>query len=128
MEIHFKGTNYELAPEITSKTQKKVKALKKFLGGNARTVHAYVELGKETNRHQNGDIWRAEVNFDTQGTMFRAVAVRDTLENAIDEAVNELGKELRRSKKKNESLVRRGGAVLKDIARGFRSRGRGFSY
>lgn len=121
MQIHFKGTQYELSSDATARMTRKVTALKKYMGKDSDNAHAYVELGKETTAHQSGDVWRSEINLTFPGSQFRAVAVKDTLETAIDESVNELAKELRRSKKRGETLVRQGGSVLKGLMRGFRS-------
>lgn len=119
MEIRYKGLQYDLPHAVTEKAQKKLLALKKYLGRDADNARAYVELGRETNAHQSGRIWVARINFSSRGTLYRAEATEETIENAIDEASNELGKELRRAKRKNENLFKKGGLVFKTFARGF---------
>lgn len=121
MEIRFKGINYDLPAPVTERAQKKIQALKKYLGKDADNAHAYVELGKISEAHQTGPIWQAMINFSTPRAFFRAEAVEETIENAIDEATNELGKEMRRSKKRNETLVRKGGAFFKSLTRRMQS-------
>lgn len=115
MEIRFKGINYDLPAPVTERASKKIQSLKKYLKKDADNARAYVELGKISEAHQTGPIWKAEINFSVPGTFFRAEAVEETMDNAIDRATNELGKELRRAKKRNESLVRKGGAFFKSL-------------
>lgn len=118
MEIRYKGLQYDLPAPVTDRAQKKLLALKKYLKGNDEVAHAYVELGKETEAHQTGRIWLARINFTHNGTMYRAEACEETIENAIERATDELAKELRRSKKKNESLLRKGGLMFKNLIHG----------
>lgn len=117
MEIRYKGLQYDLPAVVTEKAQKKLLSLTKYLGKDADLARAYVELGRETTAHQSGRIWVARINFSTRGTLYRAEALEENIENAIDTAVNELGKELRRAKKKNESLFRKGGLMFKSLNR-----------
>ena len=119
MEIHFKGTNYEMPQTVSEFASKKLVALKKYVGKREEVIRVYVELGKETTAHQNGRVWRAEVNFDIDGSRFRAVAIEETIENAIDQAVGELAVELRKANERRIVLKRRGGATLKSMLRGF---------
>lgn len=122
MQITYKGTNYEITSEIRTFAEKKLSALNKFEGKNVSTeALLYVELGRETEAHQNGRVWRAELNFDKEGSRFRATATEESLEHAIDRAIVELSRELRTAKSQKESLGKRGGAMLKSMLRGFRS-------
>ncbi|HYE23183.1 MAG TPA: HPF/RaiA family ribosome-associated protein [Candidatus Paceibacterota bacterium] len=119
MEIRYKGLQYDLPQAVTDKAQKKLLGLKKYLGTDADTARAYVELGRETTAHQSGRIWVARINFSTRGTLYRAEATEETIENAIDEASNELAKELRRAKRMRVNLFKRGGLMFKSFSRGF---------
>jgi len=118
MEIRYKGVQYDLPHAVTDRAQKKLLALKKYLGGDDQLARAYVELGKEVGDQQSGRIWLARINFSYRGTLYRAEALEESIENAIDRASGELAKELRRSKKKNESLFKKGGLMFKTFARG----------
>lgn len=119
MEIRYKGLQYDLPHAVTDKAQKKLLALKKYLGRDADNARAFVELGRETTAHQTGRIWVARINFSTRGTLYRAEAIEESIENAIDEAANELGKELRRAKRKRVNLFKEGGVMFKSLVRGF---------
>lgn len=117
MQIHFKGTNYELPANISALAKRKVDGLTKYLGKDKENARAYVDLGKETEAHQNGNIWRADINFDVDGNRFYAKAVEDSIEKAIDVAVRELGSELRTARKRQQSLVKKGGSIIKSLMR-----------
>jgi len=117
MEIRYKGVQYDLPQAVTDKAQKKILALKKYLRGDDHLARVYVELGKEAPAQQTGRIWLARINFSYRGTLYRAEALEESIENAIDRATGELGKELRRAKKKQESLFKRGGLMFKSMVR-----------
>ncbi|MES2995007.1 MAG: HPF/RaiA family ribosome-associated protein [Patescibacteria group bacterium] len=119
MQIHFKGTNYELAPEVSALASRKIEGLRKYLGKSDGHVRAYVDMGKETEAHQAGRIWYVDINFDADGRRFYAKAVDESIETALDTAVRELASELHTARKKEISLVRRGGGMFKSIMRGF---------
>lgn len=120
MEIHFKGTNYELPSSVSRYAQRKIGTLKKYVRKSEEVVQVYVELAKE-DAHASDRIWRAEINFDLDGSLFRAVAIEDTIEKAIDESVNELARAVKTTQEKKRDLTRRGGATIKSLLRGFSS-------
>lgn len=121
MTIDFKATNYELLPEVRESATRKLMSLEKYLNEGKSTAHAYVELGKETEAHNNGRIWRVEINLVVAGTSFRATALEETLENALDRATAELVRVLKSAHTRKHSLMKRGGAAVKAMLRGFRS-------
>lgn len=115
MQINFKGTNYELPATISALAKRKVEGLMKYLGKDKEHARAYVDLGKETEAHQNGAIWRADINFDVGGMRFYAKAVEESIEKAIDRSVNELAKELQTARKRRQGLPRKGGGIIKSL-------------
>ncbi len=122
MQLHFKATNYEISEEVRDFAGKKLSAISKFVGTEENgEAQIYLELGRETEAHAHGKVWRAEINFDKDGKRFRATSVQESLEDAIDKAVQELSRELRSAKTKNESVMRRGGGAIKAMLRGFKS-------
>lgn len=121
MQIHFKGSNYELPARISALARKKVEGLRKYIGKDTEYARAYVDLGKESEAHQNGKIWRADINFDVDGNRFYAKAVEESIEKAIDTAVQELATELKTARKRQQSLSRKGGGIIKSLMRGLQS-------
>ncbi len=75
-----------------------------------------VEVGKTTEHHREGDVYRAEINFSAGGVHLRAVAVKDDLYAALDEAKDEMQRVMRRHKEKEIARVKRGGRERKKIS------------
>lgn len=119
MRINIKATNLELTAAISDYTKKRVSSLEKFINKNDESAMASVEVGKSTKHHQSGDIFRAEINLHIAGKDLRAVAEKDNLYAAIDEAKDEMVREITSHKAKQRTLLRRGGAKIKDFIRGF---------
>ena len=117
MKINFKTTNLELAPETLDYCREKLDGLDKLLAGD-ESVFIDVELGKTTRHHKQGEVFRAEMNLRTAGRSFRSEAVAEDLYAAIDEVKDELSSEVKRYRKKQGTLMRRGGRLMKDFVRG----------
>ena len=113
--INTKATHIELTPDIEDRLEKKLHTLEKFIPSTTDCV-CDVELEKLA-EHQTGKVYRAEVNLQVAGKLFRAEATDETIEAAIDQAKNELKRELRRSSGKHKSLIKKGGQKLKDMLR-----------
>ncbi len=117
MKINFKATHFELTPEIIDYCQEKLGGLEKLLTDD-ESAFIEVELGKTTEHHKQGEIFRAELNLHTAGKNFRAEAVAEDLYLAIDETKDELVSEVKRYRKKQGAMLRRGGRAVKDFLRG----------
>jgi ribosomal subunit interface protein len=127
MEIHFKSDHTkEVEQEVTRKViavaERKLAGLKKYLGKNEAPTQVYVELGRATASHQTGPVWRAQINLDSKGKRYHADAVEERIDKAVDKAVRELEAELRKAKKLNETILRKGGGAIKTFMRGFKAR------
>ncbi len=112
--ISIKTTHVELTGEIEDLLDQKLKPLEKFISNEETDVSCNVELEKVT-EHQSGKIYRVEVNFKIAGRLHRAESTEDQIERAVDVVRDELKRELRRAENKHRSLVRRGGAALKEM-------------
>lgn len=119
MRINIKATNLELTQAISDYLEKRISTLDKFVNKNDESAMADVEVGKSTKHHQSGDIFRAEINLHVAGKNLRAVSEKDNLYAAIDEAKDEMAREITSHKAKQRTLLRRGGAKIKDFLRGF---------
>lgn len=119
MNIHTKATNITLTPEISDYLDKKISMLEKFLPEGDTSIKCSVELGKTTNHHKTGiDVFRTEINLSFAGKYMRAVSEDASLNASIDEAKDQMAAELTSYKSKRTTLVRRGGAVMKNILKG----------
>ncbi len=95
--------------------EQKYHSLSKYWSESA-VVRCEIEFEK-VGAKQSGMIHRVEANLMVDGTLYRAEATEETFEKAVDEVRNELDKELRRSKKRGETLFRKGGRMLKSLLR-----------
>jgi len=120
MNIKIKATGaVMLTSELRSFVEEKVKKLEKLLDPSDQTVLAEVEVGS-VSQSRTGDSFRAEINLTFVGGFVRAEATRETLHVAIDAAVDEAQREIRRARTKHRDLIRRGSARVKDLFRYFR--------
>ncbi len=118
MQIKTKATNLDLSAAISNYLFKRLETTNKFVKGvDPDSVMAEVELARTTNHHKSGDIFRAEINFCIGGDCLRAVSEKDDLYTAIDDAKDELIRELSQRKRKKLSTVRRGGQKIKGLIR-----------
>jgi ribosomal subunit interface protein len=118
MNIHTKATNMMITPDIQDYLDKKLSSLDKLIDPNDTSVSCQVELGRTTNHHKSGDVYRAEFNLMKDGKQFRAVSEQESIIAAMDEAKDELIAALKTHKSKQMSLVRRGGAAIKYMIKG----------
>lgn len=98
-----------LAPVMDAKMQH---VLQKYIDEGS-VVLCEVEFEKVSD-HQSGKIFRVEANVSVDGALMRAEAVEDSFEKAIDEVRDEVDKKLRRTKGKQQSMLRRAGRKLKE--------------
>jgi ribosomal subunit interface protein len=114
MNIQIQTTGITLTEAITDYTSKRMEAITQFFN-NDSTVKCDVELGKTTNHHNKGDIFRAEIHIVGKDKNFYASAEEDDLYKAIDMVRDEMLREVRSGKDKNVSGVRREGAKAKEM-------------
>ncbi|MFA5841601.1 MAG: ribosome-associated translation inhibitor RaiA [Candidatus Paceibacterota bacterium] len=115
---NIKTTHIELTEAIGDYIQKRVGMLGKVIDGNDTSASVAVEVGKRSNHHRDGDFFFAEITARVAGKDFRAVSEKDDLYAAIDEAKDQIIEEVTGYKDKRRTLVRRGGAAIKNILKG----------
>jgi len=100
MKINIKGTNMELTEAIKDYVEEKIGSLDKFYDN---ILEARVDVGKTTNHHQKGDVFRAEVNLEVpQKGVLRAEATREDLYMAINQVKDELQRQIKKFKEKQK--------------------------
>ncbi len=112
----IKTTLYEQTPEIIEYLEKRMQTLEKYLPDGETAIVCDVELEKLTEQ-QNGSVYRTEVNLKIGGTLLRAEATGETMEEAIDRVKQDMKTKLVRTQGKRMSLIRRGAKRLKDMMR-----------
>ncbi len=121
MKHNIKSIDFSLTPAIQDYLEKKLAHLDKFLPKNidADGAMCYVELGKVTDHHKKGDIFKTILNIHIGKNMFRAEAQMDDEYASIDVAVAQMEQELSGFKDKRKSLIRRGGQAIKRMIKGW---------
>ena len=122
MKTNIKGTGIELTPAISSYAEKRLSKITKFLSDDPLVS---IKLGKMTQHHKHGEVFRAEIRISGSGQNYYASKEATDLYAAIDEVQGEVMQEITKDKGKRESLMRRGGRAFKDTLRGFPWFGRG---
>lgn len=108
MNLNIKTTNTSLTPAIKDYLEKKLMMLDKIVDFDRDNVLVEAEIGKTTQHHQKGDVFRAEVNLSIGGHFFRAVSEMDDLYAAIDTVKDQLSQEVKSSKDKHKTEMRHG--------------------
>ncbi|MEI8123622.1 MAG: ribosome-associated translation inhibitor RaiA [bacterium] len=124
MKNNIKTTDFSLTPAISDYLDKKIIHLDKFVSPEHKEkLMCYIELGKPTNHHKTGDIFKAEFTIHIGGKVFRATSETDDLYSAIDTVNDEMAEELRTFNSKETSLIKRSGAKFKSFLRKFYENG-----
>ncbi len=123
MKINIKATNMDLTDEISSYLTERVEGLAKFIDPKALeddSVMADVEVGTNSNHHQSGNIYRAELNLTVSGELIRAVSEKSDLFLAIDDMRDQAQHSITSSVGKKRDLLRKGGAMVKNMLKGLK--------
>lgn len=108
MNIIIKGTGFTLTPAIKDYVDAKVGGLKKFLARvDESGVEARVEVGRITEHHHKGNVYRAEVNLVLPKQLLRAEVESDDIYAAIDAVHDELKRQIITNKDKKIEMRRR---------------------
>ena len=96
MVINIKFTNIQSSPAITEYVEEKLNHIYKFIEkfDLEGAVKAQVELGRVTNHHHKGQIFRAEVNLVLPHKALRAEHEGYDLHGAIDLMKDRLEREV----------------------------------
>ena len=94
--------------------------LEKYLEDNPDII-AKVEVGKDTQHHKTGEVFRAEVHIVGPGKDVYVVELEPDLYAAIDKVKDRTALELSREKGKRFAMARRGGRAIKNMMKGISS-------
>lgn len=111
MMINISAKGMELTPAIKDYVEKKVIGLEKFYG---KIISAEVRVGKNTNHHNKGDVYFAEVKLGVPGVDLFAEKTEADLYKAIDKVRDYLEGELKKKKDKTERKSRQDKAAIRD--------------
>src|ERR1035437_7628978 len=116
MNINIKATNMELTNAITDYVNKRLAGVEKFIKEGEKMI-AYIEVGKTTNHHKQGDIFRAEFNIEISGAKFYTFSEKEDLYTAIEDAKEEIVRQIKTNKDRKQTLWKRGATSIKKIDR-----------
>src|SRR3989338_375426 len=88
MITHIKGSHADLSDIERELVEERLVVLESLQNGE-EAYSCEVEVERSAH-HLNGDVVRVEVVLALRGYVFRAVATRDTLANALDEVREEI--------------------------------------
>lgn len=122
MQIHFKqGEAGPISDALVRRTQVKLTKLGKFIREGTFEPQAYVDLSRESGAVTSDAQWRASINVDLPGVRLNAQAGGTTPEKAVDLALKDLKRELRRVNEKERSYARREASIWKSFKKSFGS-------
>jgi len=117
MQIIIKTKNIELSGQLQSFIDKKIGGLKKFIGGfenhslpiteGRMLFDTFVEVERDSNHHNKGQVYKAEVKMYLPGRNLFAKASADDITKAILEVREQLESEIRKHKGKIVEFPRR---------------------
>ena len=117
IKINIKATNISLTPAISEYVEKRISTLEKFYKEDEEIV-INVEVGKTTEHHKSGDIFRAEIHIRSRGNEYYASAETEDLYASIDQVKDNIVRELTSTRKRAMRLIRKSGAKIKNLLRG----------
>lgn len=109
----------EITDAIREYIHKRLDSLQKIAETPGNDLLVNVEVGKTTNHHRSGDIFRAEVSADMEGVPLYAVSEQQDLYAAIDDVRDKVTAEAKKVRDKKRSAIRRGGSMAKEFVRKF---------
>lgn len=121
MTTNIKGTNIELTKAIIDYVNKKLNSIKKVIASGYE-VDAHIEVGKTTNHHKQGDYFKAEFDMKIDGEKFFTTSEKSDLYKAIDEAKDQIVDKIVKSKKRKNTLFKRGAISVKKMVKGVSKR------
>lgn len=119
MKVEVKTTNMDMTPAISEYITKKLVDIERMINVEDDVeVLAEIEVGKTTEHHQSSDnLFKAEMNLTISGKLYRSVAKKADIYEAIDEMKDEVMRLLRKDKEKLVDGVRKGGRQAKEMLR-----------
>ncbi len=103
---------------IRDYAEKRIMTVGKLFSGEGDSVTVDVEVSQTTKHHKAGNIFRTEITLRHAGRRFRAVSTKEDLYASIDDAKDELEREIVANKERSRTLFRRGAHQVKNVLKG----------
>lgn len=119
MDIRIKTTDYQMTADTRAYLDERLAHIEKLLDNDAELARCEVEVGRDAGRPRHGaNIWFAEFNIKHPGErLIRATNRSESINGAIDDAKEEIVRQIRRERKVHIRMWRRGGAFAKRLLR-----------
>lgn len=121
MKINIKATNMELTSAINEYINKRLDGIKKYFKNQEGAI-VYIEVGKTTNHHKQGEVLKAEFNIEISGEKFYALSEKEDLYTAIDDVQKEIIRQISQNKDRKQTLYKRGASSVKKMLKGLSNR------
>ena len=119
MDIRIKSTDYQMTPEVSRYLDEKIATLEKMLGSEALTARLEVEIARAGGNQRHGEhVWKAEMLLHYPGgPSVRATNHAENVNTAIDDAKEEVARQIRTEKQVHRRMLRKTGAAIKRFMR-----------
>lgn len=114
LKINIKTTNINLDQHLRDFIYKKINSLEKFIKID-KDIEVWLEIGKPSQHHQKGPEFYAEATAYLPGKVIRVEARKEDLMIAINEIKDDLQRQLKGYKEKQETKYKRGARKAKRL-------------
>ena len=114
MHIDITTKNIDLTDALRNHVASELQKIEKIAGSESRI---YVEIGKTTQHHKNGDIYKAEGKLVDSGLEYFTNVITDDLYTAIGKLGDELFNQINKTTSRKRVLLRKGQAIIKKLLR-----------
>lgn len=117
MNISINATKYTLDPRTETILREKLSAPMRLLGSDSENALLEIDVEEAPPEGRSSEPCRLVARLTVNGEVFHAEAVKPSPESAADRVRAELEAEIRKSRGRERSLLKRGGQAIKDILR-----------
>ncbi len=112
----------ELTDAISGYVIKRLESIKKFVKDDD-IVSGYVEIGKTTNHHKQGDVlYKAEFDIKINDERYFINTEEEDLYAAIDKSKDDIVNKITHNRDRKKTLFKRGASSLKKMIKGISDR------
>ena len=117
MQINIKGTNLEITESVHEYVNKKIDDLAHYFSDHLEQAKVFVEIGRTTQHHNKGDVFRAEITIKFSGEPIRTEATAEEWHAAFDLAKEEMNMQVVKFKNRKDTFYKKGVRALKNLIR-----------
>ncbi len=117
MNINIKATGIKLTEAIREYALKKISSLEKYIY-QKDSVIVQIEVGKSSQHHKGGEVFKAEVKIGGGGLDIYAVSEAEDLYSAIDLVQDDVARALVSTRGRHIKLLRQGERAVKYMMKG----------